>query len=508
VHPLLDIFERTVERSGDRLAAGDANLTLDYASFRAVAAGLAPRVAALSERPHVGILAPTSTAGAVAIFACWYAGKTPVPLNFLLGPAELGKIIRDADLDAALTVAPFEPALKSVGIRTLLLDAETLRAGAGAAVVARSATPVPPRQPHDLAVILYTSGTAGDPKGVCLSFENIVRNVQASIEHARLTPDQVLLSVLPQFHSFGFTAKIVLPLLLGATVWFQPRFSPLAVVQTIAEKRVNVFMAVASMYAAIAKLKHADPGAFCSLGLAISGGEALPMSVALAFKERFGVDLMEGYGLTETSPVVSINVPWAHRLGSVGRPIPGVEVYAVDAGGGRLPADAEGELLIRGHCVMQGYHNKPQATAAVLRDGALHTGDLGRVDPDGFLYITGRAKDLIIVGGENVAPREIEEVLLSHPAVAEAVVVGVRDEVRGEVPVAYVILKDGAAAMDAAGATAGDRASATRATESELRSFCRERLAGYKAPREVHIVRDLPRGPTGKVLKRELSSRS
>ncbi len=478
MHPLLSQLEQTCARQPDRPAACDQSLALGYKGFRAVAAGLAPQIAAQTEQSRVGIMAPTSSACAAAIFACWYAGKVPVPLNFLLGPEELAKIIRDAELDLVITIERFAPNLAGTGLRTLLLNTQTLVPGDTAA---------PDAEPRDVAVVLYTSGTSGDPKGVCLSFDNLVHNARASIEHARMNPAQVFLSVLPQFHSFGFTVMTVTPLVLGAAVHYLPRFSPVTVVSTIAERKVTLFMAIPSMYAALAQMKQVDRQAFASVTLAISGGEPLPPKVAQAFEDRFGIPIYEGYGLTETSPAVSINVPWARRPGSVGRPLPGIEIGAVDAAGTPLRAGQDGELLIRGHCVMLGYHNRPEATAATVRDGALWTGDIGHVDADGFVYITGRAKEMIIVGGENVYPREIESVLAEHAAVAEVAVVGMADEVRGELPLAYVILRE-----------------ETSASAAELRSFCRERLAGYKVPREVRIAADLPRSPTGKILKRAL----
>lgn len=480
MHPILTPFEAQAAAQSQRLAAGDQSLMLEFAAFAAVAQGLARQIRTQTDAPQVGILAPTSVAGAVAVFACWYAGRVPVPLNFLLAPPELGRIVADAGVDLILAVELFAPLAGAAGARLLPLNGRTLVPGSVAA---------PPAAPGDLGAMIYTSGTSAEPKGVRLTFANLGENVRACIEHARITPDQVLLSVLPQFHSFGFTAMTVLPLMLGATVHYLPRFSPAAVVNAVHEKRASIFMAVASMYAALNKLKSADPAALASLTLAISGGEPLAASAAATFQARYGVQINEGYGLTETSPVVSINLPWSRRPGSVGRPLPGVSISAIDAAGGPLAAGQEGELVIRGHCVMQGYHNKAGATAAAIVDGGLRTGDIGRVDADGFVYITGRAKEMLIIAGENVFPREIENILAAHPAIAEAAVIGAKDELRGEVPVAFVILHEGATA-----------------TEAELRAFCRENIAAYKVPREVHIARELPRGPTGKILKRALKA--
>lgn len=477
-HPVLGWVERHASERGERLAAADQSLMLSYGAFLAVTRGLGEQVRGLTACERVGILAPTSAACAAAIFSCWHAGKVPVPLNFLLAPEELRQVIAHAELDAAIVVDRFVELASSMGLRPLTLDGQTMTPAASApAAGAGSST----------AVILYTSGSTGRPKGVCLSFDNITSNAWACIEKAAIGPEDIFLSILPQFHSYGFTMMTVAPLLLGATVWYLPRFSPLLVAHTIAERGVSVFTATASLFAALLKLRGDESPALSSLKLAISGGEPLAIPVAEEFERRFGVRILEGYGLTETSPVVALNVPGARRLGSVGTPLPEVEVFPVDREGRYVARGAEGELLVRGPCVMQGYYRDPAATAELMRDGAFRTGDIGRVDEDGFVYITGRAKEMLIVGGENVFPVEIERVLSEHPAVAEVAVVGARDALRGEEPVAFVILREGVAA-DAL----------------ELRRYCRERLAAYKVPREIRFVSDFPRTPAGKIMKRSL----
>lgn len=479
MHPLLDLLDKNSADRAQHLAACDQTLSLDYRGFRAAACGLGARISEQAHGPRVGILAPTSTACAAAVFACWYAGKVPVPLNFMLAPVELARIIRDAEVDLVMAAERFVPAVEATGLKSLPLTAQTLSPAQGQAPAAAA---------QDTAAVIYTSGTSGDPKGVCLTFDNLVQNARACIEAADLSPDQVFLSLLPQFHAFGLTANTVIPLLMGATVHYLPRFSPVAVVSTIAEKRVSVFITIASMFGALAAMKDARSEQFASITHPVSGGEPLSMRVAQAFERRFGKRIYEGYGMTEASPVVSLNTPRAHRMGSVGRPLPGISVVAVDLDGRELPVGHDGELVVRGHCVMQGYLHKPQQTAAVVRDGALYTGDIGHVDADGFIYITGRAKEMMIVGGENVFPFEIESVLVDHPAIAEAAVIGVRDDVRGELPVAFVIPVPGAPVP----------------TEADLRTFCRGRLAAYKIPRQICFAQELPRGPTGKILKRAL----
>lgn len=500
IHPLLSIFEDQVARQPQHPAASDDTIMLDYHRFRAAAAHLATHIAAQSVAPRVGVLAPASVAGAAAVFACWYAGRVPVPLNFLLAPAELGRIIRDAGIDLVLTVARLAPAVAATGLKTLVLTPELIGQASGTdckpvetdtghkPVAQPQMPPLPPEVASvDLAVLLYTSGTSADPKGVCLSFGNLVQNVRAGVVAAELDGQHVFLGLLPLFHSTGFTATLLVPLLTGASIVFQSRFNPVAVVQAIAQRRVTVFVAVASMYGVLAEMKQVTPQQLATLSHPISGGEPLPPEVAAAWERRFGSRILEGYGMTEASPIVSLNTPRHHRPRSVGRPLPGITVTAVAAGGQPLPCGQDGELVVRGHCVMQGYWNRPDLTAAAIRDGALYTGDVGHVDGDGFVFITGRAKEMMIVGGENVFPAEIERVLVQHDAVLEAAVIGTRDSVRGEVPVAFVTLVEGQTTSDV-----------------ELRQFCRQHLAPYKVPRQVFIGGDLPRGPTGKILKRAL----
>ncbi len=480
MHPLLDQFEGVCDRFPTKPATRDTALELTYAGLNAVARGIGQRIATETERPHVGLLFPPSGTCAAAIFGCWYGAKTPVPLNFLLAPAELKKIIDDAAIDLVLTVAPFREAVQTIGVTALVLDVELLQAHDGCTIPSANAT--------ELATLVYTSGTSGTPKGVCLSFDNLVQNVNACIEMAEIQTEARFLSLLPQFHTFGFTTNTLVPLLLGATVYYLPRFATTTVVNLIAEQKIDTFITIASMFGALAGAKSVRREQLESLQLAVSGGEPLPTQVADAFQQRFGVTIYEGYGMTEASPVVSLNTRRALRLGSVGHPLPGVSVVAVDEEGRELPAGRDGELVVRGHCVMQGYRNQPELTARTICDGALFTGDVGHVDADGFVFITGRAKDMMIVGGENVFPIEIEMVLLDHPAVAEVAVIGTPDKLRGEMPVAFVLLRTDVVA-----------------DESELRSFCRSRLAGYKVPRRVTIADKLPRGPTGKILKRALT---
>ncbi len=337
---------------------------------------------------------------------------------------------------------------------------------------------------------MYTSGTSALPKGVMISYGNLQSDVEAAITHARLEGKHKFLGILPLFHSTGLLAMLIAPITLGAQVIYIARFSPVATIQAIRKHQISILAAVPSMYGAILRLKDASPEDFKNMYATISGGEPLPAAIGEAFQQRFGVPIYEGYGLTETIGPIAFNVPGAIRPRSVGKIIPTASVKIAGDTGNALSPGQEGEVWLKGPMVMQGYNNLPKETAEVLTpDGYFKSGDLGHLDSDGYLFITGRKKELIIVAGEKAVPREIEDVLLRHPAVADAAVVGKKDPSRGEVVVAFVILKEGQSA-----------------TADQLRDFCRTQgLAQWKCPREVTMVNELPRSPTGKVLKRVLS---
>lgn len=342
--------------------------------------------------------------------------------------------------------------------------------------------------PDQTAILLYTSGTTSEPKGVELTHGNLYSNCVDTWHSLDISGAQAFLNVLPPFHVFGITGNVLLPMHLAATVFALPRFSPTAMVKTVREKRPTLLLAIPSMYAAVLRLKNAPGDAFRSVRVAMSGGEPLPDSVRLRFEEVFGLTIVEGYGMTETSPVISINPPATTRAGSVGRPIRNVTVKILRDNGSAAATDEDGEIMVHGPGVMKGYYGKPEETARIITaDGWLHTGDIGRVDADGFLFITGRIKDMMIVGGENVFPREIEAALEQHESVAQAAVIGMPDDIRGEVPVAFVIPASGA-----------------QPSEQELRAFVKKSVAGFKVPKRIEIREDLPTGPTGKILKREL----
>lgn len=445
---------------------------------------VAREIARRSRAERVGILLPTSGLFPAATLAAWTAGRTAVPLNYLLSRSDLEYIAKDAGLDAVVTVGPMLEHIggELPGIDHIRMDQMKFKGLPPVRIGAR--------QPDDwTAIILYTSGTSGRPKGVMLSERNLRTNIDQVTQCAKFTPADVMFGVLPQFHSFALTVLTLLPLRVGCRVVYSARFVPGQVLEHMRTHRPTVFVAIPSMYNALLLARSGLADDFSSLRYIVSGSEPLPDKVASAFHKKFGKRISEGYGLTETSPVTNWCLPDEFKPHSVGRPVPGVEERIVAPDGSLLGPNEDGEIRIRGGNVMKGYFGLPELTAEAFdQDGFLKTGDMGRFDDDGHLFITGRIKEMLIISGENVFPREIEEVLNHHPLVKASAVVGLPDPGRGEIPVAFVELHEGAT-WD----------------EASVRTHCREKLPVYKVPREFRVLEALPRNPTGKVMRRALS---
>jgi long-chain acyl-CoA synthetase len=480
-------------RHPKRVSIVDDQSTSTY--FRTMLATyfLANFVKKQTSNPHVGIILPTSGATAVSILGCWQAGKVPIPINFLLGPEELHYVIAHSGVDTIITATKMLEHLGGreklpTGLNVIELDKQKF---GGIPPIRWPRDP----KPDEVATILYTSGTSGKPKGVVLTQGNLYSNVTGAVKHAKLSWADTFLGVLPQFHSFGLTALTLIPLYLGAKVVYTARFVPRRLVELVKEHRPEIFMAVPSMYGAILGVKNVKPDDFKSMRMPISGGEPLPAAVREQCKTKLGINLLEGYGLTETSPVTSWCAPHAFRDGSVGTLLPDVDVQIVDDKDQPLGRNQDGEILISGPNIMRGYYKQDDLTKEVTKELTIdgkprkyfRSGDIGKLDADGFLYITGRKKEMLIVGGENVFPRDIEEVLNRHPAIRDSAVIGKSDDLRGEVPVAFIEIEEG-----------------HTFDESAIRAFCRENLANYKVPREINKVDQLPRSPTGKILRRKL----
>lgn len=439
---------------------------------------------ARTQKGAVGIMLPTSGLFPMALLAGWMSGRVVVPLNYLLSADDLAHVCRDAEIDTVISVQPMLDFVERMppGVAPLRLEDVRFK-GLPRPRIGRD------WRDDELACLLYTSGTSGKPKGVMLSAGNLSSNVEQCVEWARFDSRDVILGVLPQFHSFGLTVLTLLPLAVGGRAVYTAKFVPKRIVELAREHRPTALVAIPSMYNALRLLRSGSRDDFASLRYCVSGGEPLPRAVMEGFRERYGITICEGYGLTETSPVTNWCRPEEYRWKSVGRPLPGVEERIVSPEGVVLPPGEDGEVRIRGPNVMLGYHNLPEETRAAFdEEGFFRTGDMGRFDSDGHLMITGRIKEMLIIAGENVFPSEIEEVLNQHPAVKDSAVIGMHDESRGEVPLAFVELREG-----------------ERTDERTLRAFCRERMSQFKVPREIRFLSALPRTPTGKIVRRKLS---
>lgn len=348
-----------------------------------------------------------------------------------------------------------------------------------------------PTDPNDTAVIIYTSGTTGRPKGAELSHSNLLLNTILSANLFKPKTEDTLMVVLPLFHIFAMVVMMTAGLYRGCSLVLIPRFDPEAVLEAMQKHKVTFFAGVPTMYWGLLNYENTrfDLAAISkNLKMCLSGGASLPVSVLERFEEKFKVTILEGYGMSEGSPVVTFNQEeFGRKPGSVGVPVWGVEVKIVNEAGEEMPVGEKGELVYRGHNVMKGYYNKPEATAQTIRNGWLHSGDVGIMDEDGFFYIVDRTKDMIIRGGLNVYPREVEEVIIKHDAVSLVAVIGVPDEQFGEEIQACVVLNEGA-----------------NLGEKELMDWTKERIAAYKYPRIIQFLAALPMSATGKILKKEL----
>ncbi|MFG2231385.1 long-chain fatty acid--CoA ligase [Streptomyces sp. NPDC048723] len=477
---------------GDRIAVRHDDSTLTYAQLDDASARVAALLRDRGVQPgdRIALTMPNVPLFPVVYYGILRVGGVVVPMNPLLKAREVAFTLRDCGARIALVFPLFadEAAKAAAETGTECLVTEPLDFDD----ILRAREPmrgIVDRADDDPALILYTSGTTGTPKGAELSHRNLATNTATTAETLlQVGPDDVLFGGLPLFHAFGQTCALNTAVAAGATLTLLPRFEPQRALEIMARDGVTVFLGVPTMYAA---LLHAElPEGFDAHGLrlAVSGGASLPVEVLHGFERRFGATVLEGYGLSETSPVAAFNHPDRPRkAGSIGQPVRGVEMKLVAEDGGAVPPGEVGEIAIRGENLMTGYWNRPEATGEAVRDGWFHSGDLARVDEDGFYFIVDRKKDLIIRSGYNVYPREVEEVLYEHPAVAEAAVVGVPHLFHGEEIAAVITLRPGA-----------------QATAEEIRDHVKDRVAAYKYPRIVTFTAELPKGPTGKILKREI----
>lgn len=496
-----ELLATSAKKSPNKIALSFGNETITYGALQSqvelFAAGL--RSFGIKDGDFVGIHLPNHPMYVVAYFGIMRAGGIMVPINPLFKSDEILHIATDSNLKAIVTLSALVPIIQGVKNSLphlahifVLGDAPT-----GTTPFTALFRTAPLQEPTnrgtaDVAACLYTSGTTGRPKGALLTHQNLTFDCSAAQEFLQdaLGQEDRFLAVLPLFHSYAEMVTLLLPLSIGASMVILAQFRPDEVLRVIAEEKVTILVAVPAMFAAILMTQAKDPNRFdlTTLRYCVSGGAAMPVDIMQKFEHLFNAVILEGNGPTEASPVAYVNPPLGiHKAGSVGLPLPGVTVEIHDAEDKPLPQGEMGEICIAGKNVMQGYLNRPDETAETLKNGFLHTGDIGFIDEDGYVFIVDRQKDLVIVGGLNVYPREVEEVLYRHPKIADCAVLGEKDSLRGESVKAFVVLKEG-----------------QTATAQEIIHYSREHLANYKCPRIIEFRDDLPRSASGKVLKRAL----
>ncbi|MGZ0085051.1 long-chain-fatty-acid--CoA ligase [Caldibacillus thermoamylovorans] len=484
--------------------------TITYAELAAAVNRFASSLQALGVQKgdRVAIMLPNCPQYVIAYYGILQAGAIVTQVNPMLVERELSYLLNDSGAEMIVIYEPLYPRLAAVRQETAVKRAVTVQFGAPASVPLAEGDvtfeqflaqgdgqvrPVPIEPAHDIAVLQYTGGTTGRSKGAMLTHRNIFANVLQCAEFFKGTFEfgkERYLTVIPLFHVFAMTSGMNLAIYQGAENILLPRFELKEVLETIRDKQPTVFPGVPTMYVAITNTPGVEEYGISSIKTCNSGSAPMPLELMRDFEAKTGAVVLEGYGLSEASPVTHCNPPFAARKpGTVGIGMPLTEYKVVDVATGtrELPPGEVGELMIRGPQVMKGYWNMPEETAVTLRDGWLYTGDLASIDEEGYVTIVDRKKDLIIAGGYNIYPREIEEVLYEHPAVREAAAVGVPDPYRGETVKAIIVVKEG-----------------MQASEEEIIAHCRKNLAAYKVPRIVEFRAELPKTNVGKILRRAL----
>nr|WP_219914587.1 fatty acid--CoA ligase family protein [Thalassobacillus sp. CUG 92003] len=454
---------------------------------------------------HIALVAGNSPYFVIGLYGALRAGVTVIPVNPIYTTDELRYILQNGDVKAVITMdvllEKFEAMADELPDLVHYFVGDT---GAGLALENSSLSPKlksfthtletgsvdferPVLDEEDTAVILYTSGTTGKPKGAMLSHRNLYSNAQDVADYLSFSSDDRVIATLPMFHVFCLTVALNAPLMNGGTILIVPQFSPQAVFETADQHNATVFAGVPTMYNYLLPTGEQQTHAFRNMRLCISGGSSLPVSLLKSFEELFNVRVSEGYGLSEASPVTCFNpLDRERKPGSIGTSILNVENKVVDEWGEEVPAGEVGELAVRGPNVMKGYYKMPEETAASIKDGWLYTGDMARMDDEGYFYIVDRKKDMILVGGYNVYPREVEEVFYDHPDVTEAAVVGVPHPETGESVISFVVTNN--EALD----------------EPTMLSYCQDHLAKYKIPFRIEFMDELPKNTTGKILRKNL----
>ncbi len=492
-----EILTNTAEEKGEKAAAVFEERELTYSQLETKTNQLANGLLELGLEidDMASILLPNSLEFLISYFGIMKSGATMVPLNVMYEPPAIEYVLNNSEAKVLITSQKFLPKIKNCDLEHLeeiiIVEEESV----GGCQNLSEFWSQPDYPPHlegvtesSVAACLYTSGTTGDPKGAMLTHNNLIFDTEACIERLDVDDTDRYLCVLPMFHAFAETVCMLMPVYLGAQLVIKEQFLPKSVLETMEQQEITFFAAVPTMYTAMLHVNDKEKYDLTNLDNCISGGAAMPLKTLEDFEKTFGVTILEGNGPTETSPVAYVNPPEGPiKPGSVGLPLSGVNVKIVDENDNELPRGKVGEIAVQGANVMKKYFKKPQATKQALRSGWFHTGDMGKMDEDGYVYIVDRKKNMINVGGMNVYPREIEEHLYRHSKIQEAAVVAAKDELRGEIPKAYVVTKQ-----------------SQEISPQQVKVYCRNQFANYKVPKLVEIVDELPKSATGKIDKKQL----
>nr|WP_263328400.1 fatty acid--CoA ligase family protein [Neobacillus sp. Marseille-Q6967] len=506
-------FHETAQQNADKTAFYFMGKGTSYGELDAAITKFASGLEKLGVQPgdHVALLLGNSPHFVIGLYGALRLGATVIPVNPIYTADEIGYILNNGDvkvvvaLDMAIPLAEQvhhqlpkvkqfvfcetgENGLSQYNIENLSLYPK-MKSFTDVVASGELSFHGPELRDDDTAIILYTSGTTGKPKGAMLTHKNLYSNASDVGDYLKMSDQDRVITTLPMFHVFCLTVALNAPLLKGATLLIAPRFSPKEIFDLAKTYEATIFAGVPTMYNFLYQLPEGNPEDFKSLRLCVSGGASLPVALLNNFEKKFNVRVSEGYGLSEASPVTCFNpLDRPRKAGSIGTSILHVENKIVNELGEEVPVGEVGELIVCGPNVMKGYYKMPEETAAAIRNGWLHTGDLARVDEEGYFYIVDRKKDMIIVGGYNVYPREVEEVLYNHPEIVEAAVLGIPDVNLGEAVKSYVVRKN------------------LSLTEEELLEYCKEHLAKYKVPASIEFLEELPKNTTGKILRRALKT--
>ncbi|CAG9622966.1 fatty acid--CoA ligase family protein [Sutcliffiella rhizosphaerae] len=507
----LTLTARTTPMKEAYIFEGDIKTYAELdAAINAFASGL-ERIG-INRGDHIGLVVGNSPFFVISLYGAARIGATVIPINPIYTPEEMSYILKDGDVKAIITLDLLIPHFEKLhsqlpnteqyiicktqdGTKKVAeyeLDTFTIKPKMKSFTEVLSSGSIsyegPELRDDDVAVILYTSGTTGKPKGAMLTHKNLYRNAKDSADFLKMNDQDKVIATLPMFHVFCLTVALNAPLMNGATVIIVPKFSPQAVFDVVKRHDATVFAGVPTMYNFLLQ-SPAEKDALKTLRLCISGGASMPVALLKNFEQKFNVIISEGYGLSEASPVTCFNpLDKPRKPGSIGTSIVNVENKVVNELGEELPPGEVGELIVLGPNVMKGYYKMPEDTAATIRDGWLFTGDLAKMDEEGYFFIVDRKKDMILVGGFNVFPREVEEVLYSHKSVVEVAVIGVPDPEFGEAVKCFVVTNE-------------------PVKEQELIAFCTEKLAKYKIPSTIDFLEELPKNTTGKILRRALKEK-